>query len=281
MNLPVISRAPRLVGRHRTPVRRPRGFPACSACLGTAAVLVLLCSPASRLGAADLTETRQLLDKWVEARQLAAKARADWQTDRETLESSVRLLERELATVRDQMGKLGTNTTQVATERAQAEGQIRQAQATLDRVQVVTGGLENEVRTLLPRLPSPLQETLKPFLHRLPAEGAPTKMGAPERFQALVGILNELDKFNTTLTISNERRKTAAGDDVAVDTLYLGLGAAYFVNDTGDFAGRGSPGVNGWEWTIEPELASAVRECIRVYRNERPARFIPLPVSIH
>lgn len=246
-----------------------------------AATLSVLLIPLCGGRAADLAETRQVLDKWVEARQLAAKARADWQADRETLDSSTRLLERELATVRDQMGKLGTNTTQVDLERSQAESQIRQAQATLDRVHTVAAGLERGIRNVVPRLPAPLQETLKPLLHRMPAEGAPTKLGAPERFQVLVGVMNELDKFNNTLTISNERRQTATGDEVAVDTLYLGLGAAYFVNDTGDFAGRGSPGASGWDWTIEPGLASAIRECIRVYRNERPARFIPLPARIH
>jgi hypothetical protein len=58
------------------------------------------------------------------------------------------------------------------------------------------------------------------------------------------------------------------------------LGAAYFVNDAGDFAGIGSAGANGWDWTIKPELASSVREAIQIYRNERPARFVALPATI-
>jgi hypothetical protein len=105
-------------------------------------------------------------------------------------------------------------------------------------------------------------------------------MQTTERMQVIVGVLNELDKFNNAVTTFSEKRKNQAGDEVAVETVYVGLGAAYFVNETGDFAGTGAPGPNGWEWTIKPELASSVREVIHIYRNDRPAHFIPLPAVI-
>jgi hypothetical protein len=58
------------------------------------------------------------------------------------------------------------------------------------------------------------------------------------------------------------------------------LGGAYFVNDAGDFAGTGTPGANGWDWTVRPDIAPAVREVIRIYRAERTARFVGLPAVI-
>jgi hypothetical protein len=42
----------------------------------------------------------------------------------------------------------------------------------------------------------------------------------------------------------------------------------------------GTPGPGGWEWTVKPELAPQIREVIRIYRNERPARFVSLPATI-
>ena len=96
-----------------------------------------------------------------------------------------------------------------------------------------------------------------------------------------VGILNEIDKFNNALNVFSERRKTAKGEEVAVETVYIGLGAAYFVNDSGDFAGMGAPGANGWEWSLRPELGPAVKEVLKIYRNERTAQFVTLPVVIH
>ena len=95
-----------------------------------------------------------------------------------------------------------------------------------------------------------------------------------------VGILNELDKFNNAVTIFNEKRRNGKGEEVAVQCVYVGLGAGYFVNDAGDFAGVGSPGADGWKWAPTPEVASQVKEVIRIYRNEHPAAFVSLPVTI-
>jgi hypothetical protein len=53
----------------------------------------------------------------------------------------------------------------------------------------------------------------------------------------------------------------------------VGLGAAYFVSESGTFAGTGMVGAQGWEWQTVPEIGQSVQEIIRIYRNERPARF--------
>ena len=58
------------------------------------------------------------------------------------------------------------------------------------------------------------------------------------------------------------------------------IGAAYFVNEAGDFAGSGSHGANGWEWSVKPEIATAVQEVVTIYRNERTARFVTLPAAV-
>ena len=70
------------------------------------------------------------------------------------------------------------------------------------------------------------------------------------------------------------------GEEVSVQTVYLGLGAAYFVNEAGDFAGTGTAGKNGWEWTAKPEIATTVQEVVKIYRNERAARFVTLPAAV-
>jgi hypothetical protein len=141
-------------------------------------------------------------------------------------------------------------------------------------------GFEARVRKFAAQVPTPLQDILKPLLARLPADPANTKMLAAERVQVLVGILNELDKFNNGVSVFNEKRKNAKGDEVAVQTVYIGLGAAYFVNEAGDFAGTGAPGANGWEWTVKNEIAPSVQEVVKIYRNEKTARFVTLPAAI-
>jgi hypothetical protein len=227
-----------------------------------------------------LTESRTTLEKWVDARQLVSKTRSDWQSDKEMLDQSIKLFERELRSVDEQMAKLDTNSTQVLKEKADAENLLRLSNEGLDRARDFAARFEGEIRKLEPRLPLPLQEILKPLLNRMPSDPAATKMAATERIQVIVGILNELDKFNNAVAVFSEKRKSPQGGEVAAETVYVGLGAAYFVNDVGDVAGTGTPGPGGWEWTFQPDLAPAIREVIRIYRTERPPRFVALPATI-
>jgi hypothetical protein len=227
-----------------------------------------------------LNETRTTLEKWVETRQLIARTSADWQADKEMLTQTRQLFERELQSIQEQRSKISTNSTQVETERAQAEETLGAAKATLDLTRQQAGQFEARILELVPRLPAPLQDILKPLLHRIPSDGGQTKMSAAERVQVIVGILNELDKFNSGVNIFHEKRQNANGEEVAVESIYVGLGAAYFVNSTGELAGTGAPGAKGWEWTLQPDLGPALQEIVRIYRNERSARFVALPVVI-
>ena len=245
--------------------------------------LVLLCTFAGILrGWAEppLQETRSTLEKWVETRALVSKTRSDWQSDKEMLEQTTQLLDRELKALEEQMSKLSTNSTQAEKERNQTEESLKSSNESLNQAKQFASSFEGKILKLTPQLPVPLQEILKPLLNRIPTDTANTKTMPTERVQVMVGILNELDKFNNAVSLFSEKRKSDKGDEIACETLYVGLGAAYFVNDKGDFAGTGSPGPTGWVWTPRSEIASSVREVVRIYRNERPAKFIPLPAVI-
>lgn len=228
----------------------------------------------------SLDETRTILEKWVETRQLISRTKTDWQADKELLEQQVALFERELKNVADTAGKVNTSSAQVARERGEAEASIKSAEAAIAVAKTFTTDFQSKIQKITPRLPAPLQETLKPLLNRLPADPTTTKMAATERAQVIVGMLNEIDKFNNSIGIYNEKRKNQRGEEIAVQTVYVGLGAAYFVNDAGDFAGVGTPSANGWDWSAKPEISGAVQDVVRIYRNEGGARFVALPVSI-
>jgi len=236
---------------------------------------------AFNLSAEDtLTQSRSTIEKWVETRQLISKTRSDWQTDKDTLEQTIALYERELKSIDDQMSKVSTNNTQVAKEMAEAEALKRSSNEARDQAARFATGFEGKLKQVVPQLPAPLQDIVKKDLARIPADPANTRMLAAERMQVCVSVLNELDKFNNSVNVFSEKRKNAKGDEVAVETLYVGLGAAYFVNDTADFAGTGAPGANGWEWSPKPELAPKVHEAVKIYRNERTAHFLTLPVAV-
>jgi len=228
-----------------------------------------------------LSATRGTLEEWVKTRQLISRTRSDWQADKEMMQQTALLLERELKGVEDQFSKLSTNNVQAEKERVEAEALLKASNEGIAPAQQFAVEFEGQIRALLPRLPEPLKDILKPLLARLPAGATnPPSFRAIDRLQVLLGILNELDKFNNAVNVFSEKRKNDKGGEISVETVYVGLGAAYFVNDAGDFAGTGVPGTTGWQWSSRPELAAHVREVIRIYRNERPAKFVSLPVVI-
>lgn len=227
-----------------------------------------------------LDQTRSTIEKWVETRQLISKTRNEWQADKEILEQNIALFERELKAVDQSIEKTSGVSAQAEKERAEQEETLKASTAALDEGKAFAAEFEKKLGAAVPRLPAPLQDILKPLLNKLPAPGAETKMASTERIQTLVGILNEIDKFNNAISIFAEKRKNGAQQEVSVQTVYVGLGSAYFVNDAGDFAGLGTPGQQGWEWTIKPEIAPAVQNVVRIYRSEQPARFIALPAAI-
>lgn len=227
-----------------------------------------------------LANARDTVTQWVQTQQLISKTQAEWEGDREMLNQSKTLFERELKAVQDELSKQSTNSSVADAERVKTEADLKDANEALDRARSLIAGLEQRLRELLVLLPASVVSAAPQLVNRLPEDPGHTKAAVTERVQTVVSLLNEVDKFNNAVSVFTEKRTNHQGEEVSVETVYVGLGAAYFVNEAGDFAGWGWPGPLGWEWTIEPKLASTVREVIRIYRNERTARFVALPVVI-
>lgn len=240
----------------------------------------LLPVPAGWSADTPLTAARESVAQWVQTQQLISRTRAEWESDKEMLQQSKALFERELKAVQDEIAKQSTNSSVADAERLRLEADLKLSHEALETARTQVAALETSLRQLLPLLPEPVMSGAQQLLNRLPEDPANTKANITERVQTLVSLLNEVDKFNNAVTVFTEKRKNAQGEDVSVESVYVGLGAAYFVNESGNFAGHGRPGTQGWEWTIDPALAQDIREVIRIYRNERTARFIPLPVTI-
>lgn len=236
-----------------------------------------------RAAGADISpvsEARGTLARLVETRQMIAKTKADWLADKETLEQSIRLFDRELAEVQEHSAKVETGGGQMEKERADAlaEKEALMAASTISKEQAAK--LEEQVRKLLKLLPSPLLAKVDPLVKRLPDISSETKFSVAERFQTLVGILSEVDKFNGSVTIASEIKRVAGGDELQLNILYLGLAQAYAVDKPGKLAFVGTPGPDGWQWTPKEGIASTVKGAIAMHDNSQPAAFVKLPVEI-
>ncbi|MBN9693792.1 MAG: DUF3450 family protein [Verrucomicrobia bacterium] len=234
------------------------------------------------LGAADspLTSARETVAQWVQTQQLISRTRADWESDREMLQQSKALFERELKSVQEELGKLSTNNSVAELERAKTESELKSMVEALESIKGIEADLEAQLKALKPLFPAPLTATIETLLNRLPATPESSKAGVSERMQTVVAILNEVDKFNNAIFVSNEKQPTEKGELLSVDIIYLGLGQAFFVAPNSDFAGVGVPTPEGWKWTRKDDLADTVRRAVAMYRNQTPAEFLSLPISV-
>lgn len=228
----------------------------------------------------SLQETRTVVEKWVETRQLTSRLKADWQVEKDVLERSLRAFERELSTIDVQLENVADGKTQVA---IQIETTSKEKESLTDysgRLQEEIERLEGRLKQLASQLPSGVQERISPLMDRLPENSKETKRSLSTRMQHVLGVINELNKFNSSVTVVSELRQNDAGAEVQVQVLYVGLAQAYFTDQTGAFAGTGKPGATGWKWSNQAELGKKILDAIAIYQGSQPAAFVRLPLEL-
>lgn len=226
-------------------------------------------------------DARENLQQWVATRQLTARLQADWRSQKEMLEQTVALYEKELENLNDQLTRTDTSTQQVDAERAKLEAENQELEEARAKAGELATRFEKHVRALASAFPPPLTIKLEPLMKQIPDDPVNARVTPVERMQNLVGILNEVDKFNSSVWVESELQKRPSGEELQVKTLYVGLGQAYFADKTGEFAGVGIPSSSGWQWEEKPGLGNAVLRCIAVYENTQPPAFVELPMTVN
>lgn len=229
---------------------------------------------------AGIEATRTSFDKWVELQETVARDQRDWAVEKEFLAEEIRLLREEIAALKEKSARLSETTAKTEAEVAKAEAETKSLKEASALVVAELPKVEAELRRLAAYFPAPLLEQVEPLMNRLPRDAANVKAGPAERLQTVVGLMSQVDRFNGSFTVASELRKSPAGTEVQVRTLYLGLAQAWFVSPDRKFAGFGKPGGSGWEWTPANELANAIERGIAVQENTGAAEYVALPVSI-
>jgi hypothetical protein len=97
----------------------------------------------------------------------------------------------------------------------------------------------------------------------------------------LVGIMNEVDKFNSDFSISSTHKTLPNGETKLVDVIYLGLAVAYYADSEGIVGGIGTPAAGDWNWEERNDLAPAIRDAVLYYNGDiKPALMVDLPINI-
>jgi hypothetical protein len=225
--------------------------------------------------------TRETLTKWVETKQLISKEKSDWASGKDILEDRVRLAEAETTTVRDKLKEISVAVAEAQKKRDELAAQTDKLKATAEKSKAMVIAAEKKLRPLLPQLPEPLREKLKPIIARFPEDSEKSTASMAERLQNVLGILDQASAFNSTVVSVKELRTFPDGTRAEVTTVYLGLSQAYYTNREGSLAGIGHPGPDGWVW--KPDNANGKKILLAVHileGKEKGATFIDLPVKI-
>ena len=227
-----------------------------------------------------IEKTRTMIEKWVENQRIISKEKRDLKLSKEMLNERIDLVQREIDSLR---GKIGVSQESIADADRKRADMIREneklkaASASLEDTLVL---LENRTKQLINRLPDPIRDRVKPLNQRLPDQSKETRLSISERFQNVVGILNEVDKFNRDITLNTEVRTMQDGSSVEVTALYIGIGQGYYASSDGKIAGVGVSSEKGWEWASANGSASKINDIIAILKNEKVASFVQVPVEI-
>ena len=197
------------------------------------------------------------------------------------MEQLIARYEAELSTVDSQIEEATSAAEKAQEEReallAENDGLISAA----DTMKGLVVGLEKRLKAVIQLFPEPLVlDTLDRLIKQMPEDSEETRASLSARLQLIVAILQESQKFNSGILVASEIRANEVGEDVQVETLYLGLSQAFFVDQSREFAGYGVPTAEGWQWTVAPEMGAAIGRVISQYNEVTPASFTGLPVEV-
>lgn len=231
-------------------------------------------------GITTIEDTRAYLDKWVETRRIISQEKSDWELGQEMLMERINVVKQDIETLRGKIEETNVNITEADKKRAELVKENEKFRDASDTLSSMIIGLEIHTKGLLKRFPDTYQERVKPLSQRLPDDPNNSTLSLSERFQNVIGILNETNKLNRDINVTSEVRKLPDGNSAEVTAMYVGIGQAYYVSANGEVAGTGSSSSDGWIWTPDNTSAAAIQDAVAILKNEKIAAFVQLPIKI-
>ena len=169
-----------------------------------------------------IRDTQEELITWVDTKKVTAEAKSIWESEKVIVADLISLLEQEKEKLTARIAKLEANTDSTDTLRTKLNADKEALLTSTKALELVVPDLEDQIRSIIVKLPEPLLEEIQPLLLRLPKPEEDTRMSISQRLLTVVGTLNKIDKFNTGITLTSEIR--SIGDkSLEVKTLYFGL----------------------------------------------------------
>lgn len=247
--------------------------------MGKRIAILLLSGWAAVAQASDIEATRLALSKWIETQQIISKEKREWQQGREILQARLELVKSEIAGLQHKIKQTESAVAETDKQKAAIQADTEQLKTAAGQLTEAVTGFEGEIRTLAKRLPEPLGTRLQPLYQRIPEDPAKTRVSVAERYQNVLGIMNEVNKAHNEINVHYEVRNLADGKPAEVKVLYVGLAQAYYVSARGE-AGIGRPLADGWHWEPANAVSRDVLLALEIMQGKHTPAFVPLPVKL-
>lgn len=221
---------------------------------------------------------------WLETSQKKQEEANSWKNDKEVLTNYKEGLLAEKETYLKQIADAKARAAaadQGSSDKISQRDQLIQAEKNLS---AHLRKMEEDFAKILPTLPTPIVkfakisvgiETLKKNL-ALPADKQTDDVG--KRLSNLTEIMAEVEKFQQTITVSKELHKNSAGQEYDMQVAYVGMAAAYAVNEDASFALIAAPTASGWKFVERNDLAKDISKFIVTATTEKDVSFTNLPL---
>ncbi len=250
----------------------------------TVLLLIFICfagiSPI--IAQSKMDTARTTLKAWIETEKKLAQENSKWAREEDTLKGIIEVMNSEISTLEKKIDKSRAEVSKADAKRGELLAKRENLKKASGIIQARIVELEQKIHALYPLLPNPLKTTIAPLYSRMPKseKDADGKQSLSARMQNVIGILSQVDKFNSSIILDAGLRQLDDGRQVEIKTLYLGIAYAYFIDSTGEYAGYGVPEAEGWNWVSDSSMSQVIASAVQVYEDPQKASYINLPVTI-
>ncbi len=229
----------------------------------------------------DPTDTLQeLVTQLVELRTETARERNRWKEEKSHLETSKALLEKENKKLDDELATTKAQTDVAESRREKLAHDIDTSSTLLKRADWSARQTAEQLFASYDALPEPLRVPLAAGATRVRNSLTAKKesQNAADRFRLVAAFASDINRTLSSVHVVKQALAPDGRERREMDVLYLGGAIGYYVSPDGAQAGIVTR--NGKEWKCLPrnDLARTVSRSIAVFRKEKPARLVRLPL---
>ncbi len=226
----------------------------------------------------DPEATRELIRQWVQTERILSEEKTTWQVEKKRMQDLLDIYQKELKLLDEELSRVGGSARLVDENKQKLEKELKEYREAQRLLSDAMARLLPRVRALIVRLPEPLTDGVSADVEFLKS---PEALGKPrDVLKSMIAILTASGQFNRAITIAEQTREVTGKGKMTVKVVYLGLCRAYYTTASGDTAGIGIPGKNGWIWKAKPGIADEIRRAIAIYQKDKQPQLVKLPVQL-